>query len=126
MVNYVENGQDMNWPESALVHPARASNMVNGGDPVVIGDLVGMATTTATNSTDLIAIRHVGVGNFPVVAKVGATNTAVTPGSKIYIDGATAVLSLDTSKVFFGWAIQAINGGVTANIDVLMKHGAAK
>jgi predicted RecA/RadA family phage recombinase len=128
MLNYVEYGNDINWPEATLQHPVRASGLVLGGDPVVVGDLVGVATKSAGDVTDLIAVRHCGVFNLPVVAKNGATNTAVAPGTVIYIDPATCILSLDATKTRFGYALAngAINAGATGNIDILLKHGSSK
>lgn len=130
MLNLVEYGADINWNESDLVHPAHADGLVDGGDPVVIGDMIGVAATSAYTTADLIAVRHNGVFNLPVVAKKAGTNTPVTIGAKIYIDPATAILSLTDTGIHFGWTcgngITTVNAGATANVDIRLKHGAAR
>jgi hypothetical protein len=62
-----------------------------------------------------------GVFKIPVLGKTnGAVNSAVVKGDKLFVATATAIVSKDTTGVFYGYALGAVNGGATTTIPVLL------
>jgi predicted RecA/RadA family phage recombinase len=128
-------GDDLSVPDTACVSANTiAANPVQSGDAVVIGSIVGVAATSAgpaagqtgyvTSETPggLIAIRTKGIFNLPVFGHGSGGNGAVTLGEGLYIDPATGIISTDTTKTFFGYALGTVNSGATATIPVKLKH----
>lgn len=93
-------GRHITMLESELIHPFRAGNMVNKGDPVIItltgtpasrGHAVGVAFKTATVAGDLIAVDTEGIWNLNVFARDDSGAVDVNPGDPLYIhDGSDA------------------------------------
>jgi predicted RecA/RadA family phage recombinase len=87
------------------------------GDPVLFGQLPGVALTTedaAGNTT--VALD--GVFKLSVKGTSGS-NAAITAGDKIYyVTGDTPKLSVTTSGVLFGIALENVSSGATATIKV--------
>ena len=54
-------GRHLTFEESVLVHPYHADGLVAGGEPVRVGDIVGVAFTSASAATDMIAIDTEGI-----------------------------------------------------------------
>jgi hypothetical protein len=81
--------------------------------------IVGVAEVTASAVTDLVPINLTGVYTIAgVVAKTnGAVNSAIAVGDRLYISAA-AVVSKDSTGVFFGTAITTLGGGATGAVDV--------
>jgi hypothetical protein len=66
MKTFIQESRFFNSTESDLVHPSRSSGLVVSGDPVVVGRLVGVASTSAAATTDLISIDTEGVHDLTV------------------------------------------------------------
>jgi predicted RecA/RadA family phage recombinase len=98
------------WPVLPLVcsHPATPAS----GDPVRYGKLTGVALTAEGAG---------GNASTETSVFVGAGNSAVAAGDKLYYDDAgTPVINKDvTNGVFFGIALGAVTSGATATIEVL-------
>jgi predicted RecA/RadA family phage recombinase len=114
------DGRYMTFMESDLVHPARSSNMVNKGDPVNCGNIVGVAQKTAIAATDLIPVDTEGIWYLNVVASDDAGTSAVTLGDILYIN--TGVVSKKASGTVFGKALGALTGSATAAICAVKVH----
>jgi predicted RecA/RadA family phage recombinase len=114
MKTFVQESRYFNATESDLVHPSHSDNLVDSGDPVVIGRLVGVAATSAAATTDLVAIDTEGVHDL----SVQSIHNGFSIGETIYIDPATAALSDDPNDVPFGVAYEALAGNVADTINV--------
>lgn len=118
MKNFKQPGNIIDVVESALVHPTHTDGLVNSGDPCVVGQLPGVAEIDAGASTDTIPVLVKGVVNVSVTGTDNVGNSAVAFGDKLYIDGATAAITKNNTKVPFGIALGAVTSGGTASIDV--------
>jgi predicted RecA/RadA family phage recombinase len=118
MKNFKQPGVNLTLTESLLVHPTHTDGLVNSGDPVVRGTIVGVATIDAAATTDGIPIKTDGVFDLSVTATNAGGNVAVAIGDRLYIDGASAVISKDSTKTPFGKALAAVTSGATAVIEV--------
>jgi len=132
MKNFVEAGDNLQIVESLLTHPAHVSgdeytdlvapglgistpvNLVESGDPVVCGRLVGVANNDALQSTDIIVVSTRGV----YALSVQCQHHSITVGETIYINPSTGVLSDDPTQVPFGLALGTVPSGTTATINV--------
>jgi len=140
MKNFVQRGDNLTFLASQLVHPAHAAgdtytnivgpvqglatpiNQVESGDPVVCGSIVGVANQDALTANDSIVVSRVGVYNLAVIGKsTNGANLAIAVGDKVFIDGASAALNADTTKIPFGIALGAVNAGATTTIPVLLQ-----
>lgn len=79
------------------------------GDPVLFGDLPGIAMTDVGkggNAPTKTSVQFEGVGEFPVKGINGAGNSAVAPGDVIYyVAGDSPPLSKKATGVRFGVAM---------------------
>lgn len=87
------------------------------GDPVVCGKIPGVLLVDAdANGTGIIQID--GIFNLSVKGTSGS-NAAIAEGDIIYFVAAnTPPLSVTTSGVRFGYALQGVASGATATIPV--------
>lgn len=117
MKNEVQNGDRLTFTASSLVGP---NNPIKGGDPVVIGRLAGVAQADATPGT---------AGPFNdanvVVCLKGTFNIAVqslhhniTPGSTVYINPSSGLVSDDYGQVPYGVACDQVNQYATTTVRV--------
>lgn len=121
MKNQVQDGKVLTLVESVLVHPTHTDGLVNGGDQIVVGSLVGVAVEDAAATTDNIDFVREGVFNLSVIGTNSGGNSAVAVGDKLFIDsGANAAITKDTTKAEFGIALAPVNSGATATIPVLV------
>jgi predicted RecA/RadA family phage recombinase len=121
MKNQVQDGKVVTVVESILVHPTHSDGLVNGGDQIVVGSLVGVAFEDAAATTDSIDISREGVFNLSVIGTDSGGNSAVAIGDKLFIDsGANAAITKNNTKTEFGIAMAAVNAGATATIPVLV------
>jgi predicted RecA/RadA family phage recombinase len=117
--NYVSEGKHIAAVESALVHPSHSDGLVNSGDQVVKGALVGVALVSAAASTDSVNIAAEGIWSLSVAATDASGNSAVAFGDRIYVDaGSNADLTKNATKTPFGIALGAISSGQTGTISV--------
>ncbi len=112
--------------ESDLVHPTRTGELCTKGDPVVCGNIVGVALNTADAATDYVEIDTEGIWNLTVVGACSGGNTAIVMGDPIYINSTTAVLNHDgttgTTKTF-GYALGPVTSGASTVIAVKVHWG---
>lgn len=120
-VSSTYEGRHLSFLESELVHPSHTDSLVDKGDPVVLGEIVGVAFKSAVAATDYIAIDTEGVWNLSVVAVNDNGNIAVAAGQELYINKSTAVISRiqnPATNTPFGYALGAVSSGQTAVIAV--------
>lgn len=121
-------GRHLTLEEGHLTHPTHVDGFVDHGDPVIVGalanpvgDIVGVAFTSAATATDLIAIDTEGIWFLSGVAVDDNGNSAIAPGDVIYINRMTAVLSKIASPVTnipFGRSLGDVPTGTTAVVAV--------
>lgn len=92
------------------------------GDPVIVGQLPGVALTTE-GSDGLTTIKTDGVASLSVKGvTTAAAGSAVAAGDLVYyVPGNTPKLSKasgDAGAVRFGYALDAVASGATATIRV--------
>lgn len=120
-VSSTYEGRHLTFSESQLTHPSHADGFVDKGDPIIVGEVVGVAFVSGAASTDLIPVDTEGIWQLSVVATNEDGNSAVAVGDALYINRTTAVISKDKTPgthTFFGYALYAINAGVTDVIPV--------
>lgn len=132
MKNFVQTGDNLSFLASQLVAPSHASgdtytnlvapgfgltppiNLVESGDPVVVGRIVGVANNDALQSSDTIVVSTRGV----YALSVSSIHNGISVGETVYIDPVSASLSDDFNDVPFGCALGAVSGGATTTINV--------
>jgi len=110
-------GRHLTFEESVLTHPSHTDGMVDYGDPILVGDIVGVSFSAAAAQTDLIAIDTEGAWWQSVVGLNDLGISAVARGDRIYINRTTCVLSKISNpgtNVFFGLAMGTVGAGLTA------------
>jgi len=141
-VSSTYEGRHLTVLETELIHPFRASGLVNKGDPVIIcnaaavaerGNAVGIALATATAITDYIAVDTEGIWNLTVFSYDDTGGgSAIVAGDPLYIhDGSTGgVGALGTgdatiskrksvvTQIPFGYALGALVGAGTGQIAI--------
>jgi len=143
MKNFYETGDNLQFLASQIVAPQHASgdtytnlvgpsegattpvNLVEDGDPCVIGRIVGVSNMDAVFATDLIVVSTRGVYALAVKANYGA---GIHLGETVYIDPVAATLSDNSAGVPFGVVVPAAGytGGsivvpVGSTVTVLVK-----
>src|SRR5215831_8560046 len=87
------------------------------GDPVVLGQLPGVALT-AEDAAGNTTIATEGVFNLSVKGTNG-TNAAIAAGDILYyVSANTPKLSVTNTGVRFGYALDAVSSGATTTIRV--------
>lgn len=95
------------------------SGLVLSGDPVVIGQLPGVALTTE-DSTGMATIQTDGVFDLPVKGET-TVNAAIAAGAIVYYDSAATPHKINadnTNGVRYGYALEAVTSGATTTIRV--------
>lgn len=90
------------------------------GDPVLLGDIPGIALTDegdGGNATGEITIDTSGVYNLEVVGEDGAGSAAVAIGDIVYYDGGEINADV-TNGTRYGYALGAVASGATTEIAV--------
>lgn len=114
-------GRHLAFEESLLTHPVHGDGFVDAKDPVNVGDIVGVAFTSAAAATDQIAIDTEGIWFLNVVASDGSGTSAVALGDQLYID--TGVVSKIATGVPFGKALSILSGSASAAVAAVKVHG---
>lgn len=99
------------------------------GDPVVVGELVGVCLTDADANGDA-TVATMGVFRLEVVAQnydsVNAVyvDEAINVGDALYYDasGTTPVINKNSAGVLFGYALEPVAAGLTATIPVKLSE----
>lgn len=113
-------GRHITLEESYLTHPTHADGLVDHGDPVNIGDIVGVAFTSAAAAGDLIAIDTEGIWYLNVVASDDNGVSDVAVGDELYIN--TGVISKRSSGIPFGKALGTLTGSAYAALVAVKVH----
>lgn len=88
------------------------------GDPVIVGQLPGVALT-AERADGTTTVQFDGVFELSVRGVDGAGNSAVAVGDILYyVSADTPKLSKKDTGVRFGYALGTVGGGATATIPV--------
>ncbi len=132
MKNFVQTGDNLPFLASQVIAPQHSLgdtystlvgagvgatlpiNLVETGDPVVIGRVVGVSNMDAILSTDTIVISTRGV----YALAVKSIHNGLTLGETVYIDPVTAVISDDSNGVPFGCALGTVASSATTTINV--------
>jgi len=128
-------GRHLTFEESALAHPYHADGFVDGGDPVVIDNIVGVAFTSAAAATDMIAIDTEGTRFLNVLGSVSddtddGVAEALPVGTPIYIKkaggtvGSPYVLSGQSDPAVwqhFGYVLGEVSAHLTTPTLVAVK-----
>lgn len=105
--------------ESGKVLSVAVASTVASGAPIAIGSMAGVAVTDYDSVSGKATVDFGGVYDLSVKGVDAAGNVAVAVGDPIYlVAGDTPVLSKKTSGILFGFALEAIDSGTTATINV--------
>lgn len=116
-----KEGRYLTFMESDLTHPARSGGLAKKGDPVNIGNIVGVVSSSdATAATDLMTIDTEGLWYLNVVASNGSGVSAASLGDDLYI--ATGVVSKIATGIPFGKAMGALSGSAVAAVCAVKVH----
>lgn len=113
-------GRHLSFYESELTHQYHADGFVNTGDPVNVGDIVGVAFTSAAATTDVVAIDTEGEWYLDVVASDDNGVSDVAVGDQLYVN--TGVVSKKSSGIPFGKALSILTGSVSSAIAKVKVH----
>lgn len=92
---------------------------VESNDPVVIGQLPGVALTKTDPVDGLVSVQHDGMFLLSVKGIDGSGNAAVSRGDVLYfVNADTPKLSKKATGVRFGYALEPVASGATATIRV--------
>lgn len=110
--------------ESSPLSCTVASPTVSG-DPVVIGDMAGVALTDYDAADGKATVQFDGVFDLSVKGVNNAGNVAVVEGDALYYNtGDTPPISKKANNgVFMGYAMEAVDSGATATIMVRLADG---
>jgi len=126
-------GRVLTFAESVLTHPYHSDGFVDGKDPVVYGDIVGVALKGAAAATDRIAIDTEGIFWLNVLGSISDDSDdgvaqALTPGTPIYIKKTpgtdTYILSGQSDLVSwqpFGYTLSTVTSSLTVPTLVAVK-----
>lgn len=100
-----------------VTNPATPSS----GDPVLFGQLPGVALTDegdGGNASTETTVAFKGVFDLPVRGHDGTSNAAISAGDIVYYDTTNDELDVDTGGVRFGYALEDVASGATTTIKV--------
>jgi len=105
--------------KTVVLAPTAAPNTtVQSGDPVMVGQLPGVALTKGTDTVangGKCGVDLGGVYRLPVKGET-TTNAAVAAGDIVYYDA--GVLNKDNTGVRYGYALDPVVSGATTTIRV--------
>ncbi len=130
-VSSTYEGRHVNLLESTLTHPYHDDGLVDKGDPVVCGNIVGVAMQSASAATDYITVDTEGIWNLTAYAEgsdgsADGYNVAIAVGDLLYIDttalgkgiGTLSKQSDPGSNKPFGVALGAVSSGSSGVIAI--------
>lgn len=111
-----QRGEQLSLAATAPATPA-------SGDPVLVGQMPGVALT-AERADGETTIQFVGVFDLSVKGENNAGNIAVAAGDILYYEaGQTPPVNKDSvAGVRFGYALAAVTSGATATIPVRLGY----
>ena len=104
--NFVQEGKNLTLP---------VGTGVKSGDPVAVGELVGVALTNADDN-GYATVQTEGVFKLSVVGNDGTNAVSISIGEALYYDNGT--INRNTAGVLFGYALEAVGAGETKTIPV--------
>jgi len=113
-------GRHLSFIESDLTHISRTGQLVVKGDPVNIGNIVGVALKSAAAATDIIAIDTEGIWYLNVIASDGSGVSDVVVGNDLYV--ATGVVSKIATGIPYGKALSPLAGSATPAVAAVKVH----
>lgn len=124
-------GRHITLLESDLTHPSHTDGLVNKGDPVQAGSIVGIAFDSALAATQPIAIDTEGVWALSCVGANYSGNSAIAIGDQLYIGGTpgfspasgVGIISKDATGTKFGKALSTLQAGYTGVVAVKVHAG---
>jgi len=116
--------------ESGMTHPSHTDGFVDKGDPIVYGDIVGVAMMSAAAGTDYITVDTEGIWNLTVTGThsdgtADGAGSAVAIGDDLYInisDGTITKEKDPSTHRYFGTALGAVAAS-TAVVMAVKVHG---
>jgi predicted RecA/RadA family phage recombinase len=132
MINFVQTGDNLSFLASQVTAPSHSLgdnytnlvgpavgvttpvNLVESGDPVVVGRIVGIANNDVLKSTDTVVVSTRGV----YAVSVSCIHHPITVGETVYINPTTAAVSDDSNQVPFGIALGTVASNATSTINV--------
>lgn len=114
-------GRHITLYESLWTHPSHTDGFVDAKDPVVCGNIVGVALVDGAAATDQISVDTEGIWALSVVATDQDGNSAIAVGDEIFINKTTAILSKNYDlnvSTHFGYALMSAVAGTTDVIAV--------
>ena len=106
--NFVQEGKNLTLP---------VGTGVKSGDPVAVGEIVGVALTNADDN-GYATVQTEGVFKLSVVGNDGTNDASISVGDALYYNAGT--INKNTAGVLFGYALEAVGAGETKTIDVLI------
>jgi len=110
-----------NYVQEGKVLTLNVGANVSSGDPVVVGQIAGVALTNADSNGNAQVMTE-GVFKLSVTAQSWDSansvyvDDAVSVGDAIYYDNGT--LNKNSNGTLFGYALEAVAAGATATISV--------
>lgn len=95
---------------------------IESGEPVVVGDLHGVATIDRDTAGYATVDLGPAVYDLSVTATSSTGDAAIEIGDPIYINPDTFALTNDATKKFFGHAFEAVAKGATSTINVRVQQ----
>lgn len=99
---------------------ASATDPANSGDPVLMGEIPGVALIDATDTianSGTVTVQTDGVFELDVTGADNTANVAISAGDIVYYDaGAINVDTVDGTR--FGYALEDVASGATTAINV--------
>ncbi len=110
---------NIGYTEGNQIRFTKAS--VSSGDPVVIGQIPGVALID-TDANGYITLKRNGSADLEVEAVDVSGTSAIVEGDILYYEAAgDPVINKKTTGVRFGYAMEAVASG-TATIEVLLGY----
>lgn len=116
-VNRLYAQNNLTMPNLDFTGQNKAGSAVKSGDPVLCGQIPGVAAIDADSTGAGIMFKD-GIFNLSVKGENSGGNAAIAEGAILYFDSAKSALNADTGKVRFGYALKGVSSGATATIPV--------
>lgn len=102
---------------AATAHIGAGVNPASG-DPVMVGDLPGVALTDEDTVTGLTAVKTNGVYELAVTGHNGTAGAAIAAGDIVNFDAGADQINVNPAGVRYGYALAAVGSAATAIIPV--------
>ena len=113
MDNYVQEGEILQFTNTGTA--------ISSGDPVMMGNIPGVAVTDIAATTGVGSVQIKGVFNLSVVGADDSGNVAVALFDDIFYDSGVLNKDAQNGKIF-GHALGTVGSGETTTIPVLVAN----